>query len=34
MQEFFIGMVTMFVIFFTKMLLFGEYPGNPLGGGY
>ncbi|OQC00124.1 MAG: hypothetical protein BWX80_03480 [Candidatus Hydrogenedentes bacterium ADurb.Bin101] len=34
MWEFFIGVNLMYIVFFIKSLLFGDYPGNPLGGGY
>ncbi len=34
MREFFIGASIMYLVFFIKTLFFGNYPGNPLGGGY
>lgn len=34
MHEFFFGMAVGYILSLLRMLLFGEYPGNPLGGGY
>ncbi len=34
MQEFLLGAVATYIFFLLKTLFFGDYPGNPLGGGY
>jgi|GEM_PF-1579399 len=34
MYEFFLGMFVYYILSFLRTVLFGEYPGSPLGGGY